>query len=77
MCMYRLKPGTGEEIKQYINQGYSPVGTLKFILKEHLNLLERYQLTIYTDDKRKIIDIQEEYIEDPSPKLINLMKRIK
>ena len=77
MCMYRLKTGTGEEIKQYINQGYSPVGTLKFILNEHLNLLERCQLTIYTDDKEKIIDIQEEYIEDPSPKLINLMKRIK
>lgn len=77
MRMYRLRTGTSKEIKQYINQGYSPVGTLKFILNEHLNLLERYQLTIYTDDKMKIIDIQEEYIKDPFPKLINLIKRIK
>lgn len=46
MYMYRLEPGTSEGIKQYINQGYSPVGTLKIILNEQFTLLERYQLTI-------------------------------
>lgn len=64
MCMYRLRTGTSKEIKQYINQGYSSVGTLKFILNKHLKLLEICQLTIYTDDKRKINDIKEKYIDE-------------
>lgn len=73
--MSELKLGTYKEIKKYVNKGYSPVGTLKFVLDQNQNLLEDCKLTIYIDNKKKIIDIQEEYIRNPYSRLINYMRR--
>ena len=67
-----FKIGTLKDIEYFINNGYEPIGDLKFVLNNYKHLLFS-EVTICINADRKIIDIQEVFKEKPYPCLINYM----
>lgn len=73
--MMKFKMGTYKDIEQFIDNGYEPVGDLKFVLNNYKHLLFN-KVTLCISYSQNFIDIQEVFVKKPYPCLINYMRRM-
>ena len=60
--MIKFKMGTYKDIEQFIDNGYEPVGDLKFVLNNYKHLLFS-RVTLCISYSQKFIDIQEIFVK--------------
>ena len=72
--MMKFKMGTYKDIEQFIDNGYEPIGDLKFVLNNYKHLLFN-KVTPCISYSQNFIDIQEVFVKKPYPCLINYMRR--